>query len=64
MVELPQYAGRRKESIQDETVGEIKDDSDESEEEEEDRLGVEAKEMWFRDEKAGVEGRVVGWERR
>ncbi|KAJ9605336.1 hypothetical protein H2200_009993 [Cladophialophora chaetospira] len=62
-VELPQHAGRTKESIQDEAFGEVEEDSDESEEEDE-LPGVDGKELWFRDEKAGVEGRVVGWERR
>ncbi|EXJ53885.1 hypothetical protein A1O7_09221 [Cladophialophora yegresii CBS 114405] len=58
-VTLPQHAGRRKESIQDEVVGH-EADSDESDCHNE----KDGKELWFRDEKAGVECRTVGWERR
>ncbi|KIW62961.1 hypothetical protein PV04_09845 [Phialophora macrospora] len=61
-VALPQHAGRRKESVQDEIVGEP-DESEGSEgDEPDDKDG--GKELWFRDDKAGVECRTIGWERR
>ncbi|OAP62004.1 hypothetical protein AYL99_04207 [Fonsecaea erecta] len=61
-VELPQHMGRRKQSIADAKAGQ----DDESEEEEEQVTPADSagKEMWLKDEKAGVEVRVVGWERR
>ena len=52
--ELPQYLGRRKQSVENALDPGV-------EEAEEAQNG---KEMWFGDEKAGVEIRVVGWERR
>ncbi|OCT46370.1 dihydrofolate reductase [Cladophialophora carrionii] len=61
-VTLPQHAGRRKESIQDEVVGETAADADADESERSDEK--DGKELWFRDEKAGVECRTIGWERR
>lgn len=79
-VELPQHAGRRKESIQDEAVGEVEEEDSEDDDEEEDvfeeergrrrsgnaanGVGVDGRELWLKDEKAGVEIRVLGWERR
>jgi dihydrofolate reductase len=74
-VELPQHAGRGKESIQDEIPGAI-EDADEDEEMADDEDGQDTfmtghrrdddagKELWFQDDKAGVEIRVVAWERR
>jgi hypothetical protein len=66
-VELPQHAGRRKQSIEDELLGEKEEESDEDEDEDEEDDGgreVEGKELWLKDDKAGVEIRVVGWQRR
>jgi len=64
-LDLPQHAGRRKQSIQDEVLGESDEDEDEDEDEEDDRgQEVEGKELWLKDDKAGVEIRVVGWQRR
>ena len=56
-VELPQHAGRRKESIHEEAVGK-------TEEESEDNDDDDGQGLWLRDDKAGVEIRVVGWQRR
>ncbi|KIW29905.1 uncharacterized protein PV07_05690 [Cladophialophora immunda] len=64
-VELPQHLGRRKQSIADDAAGQ--DESEGDEEEEEDEVmpaDSSGKELWLKDEKAGVEIRVVGWERR
>jgi dihydrofolate reductase len=62
-VALPQHAGRRKESVQDEVVGEA-DESEGSSEGDGPGEKDGGKELWFRDEKAGVECRTIGWERR
>ena len=53
--ELPQYLGRRKQSVQDA----IDWAAGAAEEEQQDE-----QEIWWEDEKAGVEIRVVGWEQR
>jgi dihydrofolate reductase len=50
---IPQHQGRRKESIQQETIGEVENEED-----------ADGKELWLQDAKAGVELRVVGWQRR
>ncbi|KIX98371.1 uncharacterized protein Z520_05672 [Fonsecaea multimorphosa CBS 102226] len=64
-VELPQHLGRRKESIADaNTVHDESDEEDNEEEEDVTPADISGKEMWLKDDKAGVEIRVVGWERR
>ncbi|KIW80244.1 hypothetical protein Z517_06859 [Fonsecaea pedrosoi CBS 271.37] len=75
-VEVPQHQGRRKESIADAVAAGRDDDDDGDEEERRDddqggrkdtttsMAGRSAKDMWLKDDKAGVEIRVVGWERR
>ncbi|OAL38598.1 hypothetical protein AYO20_02248 [Fonsecaea nubica] len=75
-VEVPQHQGRRKESIAG-AVAAGRDDDDDGDEEgrgDDDQggrkdstasiAGRSAKDMWLKDDKTGVEMRVVGWERR
>ena len=63
-VELPQHLGRRKESIQHEVVAGLEEESDEDEEYDGGQGEPVGTELWARDEKADVEIRVVGWQRR
>ncbi|KIW99143.1 uncharacterized protein Z519_00806 [Cladophialophora bantiana CBS 173.52] len=62
-VELPQHLGRRKQSVV-EAITRQGNGSGDEDEEELTPLDSSGKEMWMKDEKAGVEIRVVGWERR
>ncbi|EXJ76350.1 uncharacterized protein A1O5_00858 [Cladophialophora psammophila CBS 110553] len=62
-LELPQHLGRRKQSAV-EAITRQGDRSGDEDEEELTPLDSSGKEMWMKDEKAGVEIRVVGWERR